>query len=178
MDRINLVTTSNGKDRCVRPINLIDVAETGLSMDEKDRALLNEIQSNFPVDTRPYVVLGDKLGLSEDEVINRIDQLRKAGIIRRIGASINSRKIGFVSTLLAAKAPEDKFENFVSLVNQYNGVTHNYLRRHEYNVWFTLISPSEEDKTRVIRELFDKTGVEILELPARKIFKIRVDFRF
>lgn len=147
-------------------------------MDEKDRALLNEIQSNFPVDPRPYQALGARLGIGEDEVLKRISNLRKAGIIRRIGASINSRKIGFVSTLLAARAPEDKFQRFVEMVNQVDGVTHNYLRRHEYNVWFTLISPSEAEKRRVLDELMERTGIEILELPARKIFKIRVDFKF
>lgn len=147
-------------------------------MDEKDRALLNEIQSNFPVDPRPYQALGARLGIGEDEVLKRISNLRKAGIIRRIGASINSRKIGFVSTLLAARAPEDKFQRFVAMVNQVDGVTHNYLRRHEYNVWFTLISPSEAEKRRVLDELMERTGIEILELPARKIFKIRVDFKF
>lgn len=147
-------------------------------MDEKDRALLNEIQSNFPVDPRPYQALGARLGIGEDEVLERISNLRKAGIIRRIGASINSRKIGFVSTLLAARAPEDKFQRFVEMVNQVDGVTHNYLRKHEYNVWFTLISPSEAEKRRVLDELMERTGIEILELPARKIFKIRVDFKF
>lgn len=147
-------------------------------MDEKNRALLNEIQSNFPVDSHPYRVLGERLGMVEDEIRERVFELRRSGIIRRIGASINSRRIGFVSTLLAAKAPEDKFDRFVELVNRCEGVTHNYLRKHEYNVWFTLISPSEEDKRRVIQELVDETGVEILELPARKIFKIRVDFKF
>lgn len=147
-------------------------------MDEKDRALLNEIQSNFPVDPRPYQALGARLGMGEDEVLKRISNLRKVGIIRRIGASINSRKIGFVSTLLAARAPEDKFQRFVEMVNQVDGVTHNYLRKHEYNVWFTLISPSEAEKRKVLDELMERTGIEILELPARKIFKIRVDFKF
>ncbi len=147
-------------------------------MDDKDRALLNEIQSNFPVASRPYEVLGAKLDLSEQEVLDRIYRLRTEGIIRRIGASINSRKIGFVSTLLAAKASGDKFEKFVDLVNGCDGVTHNYLRKHEYNVWFTLISPSESHKRRVIDELVEKSEVEVLELPARKIFKIRVDFKF
>ena len=79
-------------------------------MDEKNRALLNEIQSNFPVDSHPYRVLGERLGMVEDEIRERVFELRRSGIIRRIGASINSRRIGFVSTLLAAKAPEDKFD--------------------------------------------------------------------
>ena len=116
--------------------------------------------------------------MDEEEVIARIAKLRQAGIIRRLGASIDSRRVGFVSTLLAAKVPEEEFETVVEIINACAGVTHNYERRHEYNVWFTLIAPSVEEKERIIGQLREKAGVEILELPAKKIFKIRVDFRF
>lgn len=147
-------------------------------LDHEDRALLNEIQADFPVAPHPYHILGERLGMSEEEALSRIARLKKRGVIRRMGASINSRGIGFVSTLLAAKAPPDRFDQFVSVVNACPGVTHNYERNHEYNVWFTLISPTEEDKRRTIRELENNTGVPLLELPALRIFKIRVDFRF
>ena len=147
-------------------------------MDPVDRALLNEIQSNFPVEPHPYRVIGRRIGISEEEVLARIGKLKDRGIIRRIGASINSRRVGFTSTLLAAQVPKDKFESFVKIVNACPGVTHNYERKHAYNVWFTLISPSQEEKERTIGELIRKTGVAILEIPAKRIFKIRVDFRF
>jgi DNA-binding Lrp family transcriptional regulator len=147
-------------------------------MDQRDKELLNEIQAGFPVEPHPYRVLGERLSMDEEEVIARIAKLRQAGIIRRLGASIDSRRVGFVSTLLAAKVPEEEFETVVEIINACAGVTHNYERRHEYNVWFTLIAPSVEEKERIIGRLRDKTGVEILELPAKKIFKIRVDFRF
>jgi siroheme decarboxylase len=147
-------------------------------MDAKDRELLNEIQTDFPVESHPYNVLGSKLGISENEALNRIARLRKEGIIRRLGASINSSKIGYVSTLLTAKVPREKFDVFIRTVNECPGVTHNYERRHAYNVWFTLIAPSAHEKKRIIDELIEKTGVPILELPATRIFKIRVDFRF
>jgi siroheme decarboxylase len=147
-------------------------------MDSLDRAILNEIQADFPLAGRPYKILGERLGIGEDEVMSRISALRESGIIRRIGASINSRKIGFVSTLLAARVPADKVTFFADIVNSYYGVTHNYLRKHEYNVWFTLIAASEDEKRRIISEMSDRTGIEILELPAKRIFKIRVDFKF
>jgi len=108
----------------------------------------------------------------------RIDKLRKSGIIRRIGASINSRGLGFVSTLVTAKVQEQALESFVTLVNDYPGVTHNYLRKHDFNIWFTLISPSENDKQRTLREMTEKSGIDLFEFPAKKIFKIRVDFKF
>ncbi|AFM26249.1 siroheme decarboxylase subunit alpha [Desulfomonile tiedjei] len=147
-------------------------------MDERDKELLNLIQAEFPVEPHPYRVLGEKLEMTEEEVLNRIASLRNEGIIRRMGASINSRRVGYVSTLLAAKVPQDKFDFFVQTVNACPGVTHNYERKHKYNVWFTLISPSLAEKERTIQELSDSTGVPILELPARRIFKIRVDFKF
>jgi len=147
-------------------------------MDTRDKQLLNEIQADFPVASHPYRIVGDRLGMDEREVLERIAALKAEGIIRRLGASINSRRIGFVSTLLAARVPREKFHAFVSTVNECSGVTHNYERNHEYNVWFTLITPSNAEKERIIRELIDRTGVDILELPAQKIFKIRVDFRF
>lgn len=147
-------------------------------MDQRDRDLLNEIQSDFPVEPHPYRVLGRRLGMSEEEVLRRIAGLKDEGVIRRLGASINSREVGFVSTLLAAHVPEDKFDEFVAIVNGCPGVTHNYERDHRYNVWFTLISPSAEEKERTIRSLIERTGIHILELPAKRIFKIRVDFKF
>ncbi len=147
-------------------------------MDDGDRDLLNAIQAGFPVEPHPYRVIGAKIGMDENEVMARIAGLRQEGIIRRIGASIDSRRLGFVSTLCAAKVPQDKIASFVEVVGACPGVTHNYERKHEYNIWFTLIAPSLAEKERIIGELTQKTGVEILELPAKKIYKIRVDFRF
>jgi DNA-binding Lrp family transcriptional regulator len=147
-------------------------------MDAADRELLNEVQADFPVEPHPYRVVGERLGMSEGEVLERISNLKKEGIIRRFGASINSRRVGFFSTLLAARVPPESFDSFVRTVNACPGVTHNYERKHAYNVWFTLISPSRDEKDRTIAELVEKTGVPILELPAKQIFKIRVDFKF
>ena len=147
-------------------------------MDSWDRDLLNEIQARFPVEPHPYKVIAERIGVSEDEVLARIANLKQEGIIRRIGASINSRRIGYVSTLLAAKVPPDKLDSFVETVNSCPGVTHNYERKHEYNVWFTLIAPSREEIDRTVRHLMEKTGIVIDEFPAKRIFKIRVDFKF
>ncbi len=147
-------------------------------MDSRDKELLNEIQVGFPVEPHPYRVLGEKLNMTEKEVLDRITALKREGIIRRMGASINSRRVGYVSTLLAAEVPPEKFDSFVETVNTCPGVTHNYERKHKYNVWFTLIASSQSEKERIIKELSQKTGVEILDFPANRIFKIRVDFKF
>ena len=146
-------------------------------LDKMDRIILNEIQSHFPIDSRPYQALAEKLGCSEAEVLGRVRRLKEHEVIRRIGANFNSRKLGYTSTLCAAKVPPERIEDFVGVVNSYPGVTHNYRRDHEYNIWFTLIAPSEKDLHRTIEEIAGETEVgEILSLPAERIFKIRVDF--
>lgn len=146
-------------------------------MDSLDRKILNEIQSNFPVSPRPFFDLGERLDMSEDVIIERIKRLKTEGVIRRIGGSLNSRKLDFTSTLCAARVSAQKMDAFVAEVNSYKGVTHNYLRKNDYNVWFTFIGPSVEYIEKCLAEIRRKTGVEnILNMPAVRTFKIRVEF--
>jgi len=145
-------------------------------LDDLDKAILNEIQSHFPIVARPYEEVGRRVGAQEGDVIRRVQQMYEAGIIRRIGANFTSRKLGYTSTLCAAQVPEEKLEKFVEAVNRNPGVTHNYLRRHRYNVWFTLIAESQERLEQILQEISRVTGVEILSLPAQEVFKIKVDF--
>lgn len=153
--------------------------ETEVTLDEIDRGILNLIQSEFPLDERPYQVLGRRLELDEADVLERVRRMRREGVIRRIGGNFTSSRLGYASTLCAAKVPEDKFENFMDCVNQYDGVTHNYRREHDLNVWFTFIAPSIEDIEEKLGEISRTTGVEeIYNLPAEKTFKIKVDFKF
>lgn len=147
------------------------------TMDDIDRRIINRIQSRFPIDERPYLVIGDELGLSESEVVERIKQLKDQGIIRRIGGNFRPEKVGFFSTLCAAHVPEDKLEAFAACVNSYPGVTHNYVRDHRYNVWFTFIAPSVREIEDALKEIGTTTGVTtILNLPATRVFKISAQF--
>jgi DNA-binding Lrp family transcriptional regulator len=146
-------------------------------MDDSDRKLLNEIQSDFPVTQRPYKDLGVRLSCSEDNILMRIKRLKKEGIIRRIGGNFDSQRIGFTTTLCAARVLDDEIEEFVRVVNKYPGVTHNYLRDHHYNIWFTFVAPNMKVIGRYIEEIMKHTGVrEILNLPGVKRFKILVNF--
>jgi len=146
-------------------------------MDYIDRVIINEIQSGFPVTQRPYHELGKRLNLSEFEVIERIKRLKAVGIIRRIGGNFDSKGLNFTSTLCAAKVPDERIGKFVKVVNGYAGVTHNYLRNHEYNVWFTFIAPDMHYIDNALKVISEATGVtEILNLPAVKMFKIKVEF--
>jgi DNA-binding Lrp family transcriptional regulator len=146
-------------------------------LEDLDRAILNEIQSHFPLVPRPYAEMGKRVGATEEEVLARVRNMHKAGIIRRIGANFTSRKLGYTSTLCAARVPPGKLSQFAEVVNHYPGVTHNYLRKHRYNVWFTLIAESPERLADILAEIRQASGVgEILSLPAKEVFKIKVDF--
>ena len=149
-----------------------------MPLDDIDRSILNQIQSDFPITPRPYRSVAEELGLTEDEVLARIRRLKKSGIIRRIGGNFTPEKLGFVSTLCAAKVPEEKISQFAQVVNRYPGVTHNYRRENKYNIWFTFIAPSMEEISASLEQIAVETGVtEILNLPATRVFKIRAEFK-
>lgn len=148
------------------------------SMDEADKNILNRIQSDFPRSSRPYKDIGRELNLSESDVIERVSRLKESGIIRRIGGNFSPDKLGFVSTLCAARVPEDKVDQFAEVVNKYPGVTHNYQRNNDYNVWFTFISPSMEEIEANLADIARESGVDdIINLPATRVFKIRAQFK-
>jgi DNA-binding Lrp family transcriptional regulator len=133
-----------------------------VTIDETDRAILNRIQSDFPITSRPYRTISEELGLPENEVLKRILRLKESGIIRRIGGNFKPEKLGFVSTLCAAKVPENKIPIFTEVVNRYPGV----------------IAPSMDEINANLKQIADETGInEILNLPATKVFKIKAEFK-
>lgn len=147
-------------------------------IDDVDKAILNRIQSDFPITSRPYRTIAEDLGLSEGEVLKRVSRLKASGIIRRIGGNFKPEKLGFVSTLCAAKVPEEKISQFAEVVNRYPGVTHNYRRDNTFNVWFTFIAPSMDEINANLEQIAAQTGVtDILNLPATRVFKIRAEFK-
>lgn len=146
-------------------------------LDDTDREILNRIQSDFPLTTRPYQALGEELNLTEDDVLTRVNRLKENGIIRRIGGNFVPEKLGFVSTLCAAKVPKEKISAFAQAVNGYPGVTHNYERDNEFNIWFTFIAGSMAEIEENLSAISNATGVtDILNLPATEVFKVRAHF--
>jgi DNA-binding Lrp family transcriptional regulator len=146
-------------------------------IDDTDKTILNRIQSNFPITSRPYRTVAKEVGLTESEVIHRVNRLRENGIIRRIGGNFVPEKLGFVSTLCAARVPNQKIETFAATVNEFTGVTHNYERDSTYNIWFTFIAPSYDDIAQNLDQIKMKTGItDIINLPATKVFKIKAHF--
>ncbi|MEN8212409.1 MAG: Lrp/AsnC family transcriptional regulator [Thermodesulfobacteriota bacterium] len=147
-------------------------------IDTTNKKILNNIQVDFPISSRPYKILAERLGILEEELIQRVIQMKKDMLIRRIGGNFSPDKLGYHSTLCAAQVPEAKLKLFTKTVNSYSGVTHNYKRDHQFNVWFTFIAPSVEIIEKSLKEISHKTGVEtILNLPATKVFKISANFK-
>lgn len=146
-------------------------------MDDIDRKILNRIQSDFPITSRPYRAIGDEIGFSESDILNRLEKLKDKGVIRRIGGNFVPEKLGFVSTLCAAKVPENQIDSFAGVVNCYPGVTHNYQRDSKFNIWFTFIAPSMAEIEDNLKKISEETGItDIINLPATQVFKIKAHF--
>jgi DNA-binding Lrp family transcriptional regulator len=146
-------------------------------MDTYDKQILDIIQSHFPIVPEPYEEVGRQVGLSGDEVLARVRAMKASGLIRRMGANFTSQALGWQSTLCAASVPEDKLDTFVAEVNKHDGVTHNYLRENEFNVWFALIAPDMDAVEAILASITEATGIKVLNLPASRLFKIKVDFK-
>ena len=146
-------------------------------MDDLDKKILNILQKEFPLDERPFQIVAERCGITEEEALGRIQKMKDSGIIRRIGAIFDGAKLGRASTLCAACVPEEKIKNFIDTVNAYKGVTHNYLRDNEYNIWFTVNAASPQEIQLFLTGLKEKTGVtDILDMRAVKTFKIDASF--
>ena len=146
-------------------------------MDKKSNELLNLIQEDFPLESKPFLKLAKELDISEEQVINIIKGLKDTNYIKRLGGTFNSKKLGYYSTLCAIKVPQQRIPEVGTFINSFDGVTHNYIRNHYYNMWFTIIAKSKEVVKEIINDIEFKTGIEeIIELPAIKLFKINVKF--
>ena len=149
-----------------------------MSIDAVDRKLLNLIQDEFPMESEPYKKLAENLGITEGQIMSRLDRLIKIGIVRRVGAIFDSRKLGYTGTLCALRVAPHQIEKVAEIINGYNGVTHNYLREHRYNMWFTLLAAYKNEMERILSEITAKTGInDIISLPSKRLFKIKVNFK-
>ena len=141
--------------------------------------VLDTIQSGFPIVADPYGALADQLGLTRDQVRSALATLYRRDMVHRVGASFDSRKLGYTSTLCAMAVPGGRaeLERVAGIVGSFPQITHNYGRDNRYNLWFTLITRSPEEKERIKQQIRERSGIdEILDLPATKMYKIRVDF--
>ncbi|HIH07226.1 MAG TPA: Lrp/AsnC family transcriptional regulator [Candidatus Nitrosotenuis sp.] len=144
-------------------------------MDVLDREILNEIQWSFPLVAEPYAVLADKFKITRDEMKKRIINLKTAGVLRQLSAIFDTRKLGYKSSLVAMAIEPDKLDYVANQINRHPGVSHNYERNHEYNLWFTLATPPGTDLKTEVDKFSKLPGIlKVRLLPTIKLFKIGV----
>jgi len=144
-------------------------------MEKLDKEILNEIQWTFPLVPKPYAVMAEKFGLSEEDMMQRLRQLKEKGVIRQLSAIFDTRRLGYKSALVAMSIEPDKLDYVANMINKHPGVSHNYERNHEYNLWFTLAVPPGSDLKTEIDKFSKLSGIKKTRLlPTIKLFKIGV----
>ncbi|MFN4131994.1 MAG: Lrp/AsnC family transcriptional regulator [Caldimicrobium sp.] len=144
---------------------------------EIEKKLYQILQRDFPLVSRPFLHIAKTLGLEEEEVLQILQNWQKEGKLRQISAIFNPSYFQHRSSLFAFKVSKDKLDLAISVINAHPGVSHNYLRNHDYNLWFTLVVPPDVDLLKEAEELFQKSeALDFLYLPILKVFKIAVIF--
>ncbi len=147
---------------------------TGL--DAADRAVVNALQSGFPLCAEPYARVARELGMDEQDLIERLSRLRGEGVLSRFGPLYNAEKMGGGLTLAALKVPDEDFDGVAEIVNAFPEVAHNYQRDHELNMWFVLATETPERIAQVIGEIEEKTGLVVYNMPRIEEFFIGLRF--
>jgi DNA-binding Lrp family transcriptional regulator len=144
-------------------------------LDSIDKKLLNEIQWVFPLVDRPYLEIAGRHGITEQDAIARIGRMKQAGLVRQINAIFDTRRLGYKSALVAFSVRPEKLDEVADRVNEHPGVSHNYERNHEYNMWFTLAVPPGADMKQDLDRMASLEGViKYRVLPTLKLYKIGV----
>src|SRR5438105_4610178 len=144
-------------------------------LDEKSKLLLNVMQDEVPLVDRPYQALGEKIGLSENEVVDRVRALKNDKILRQVSTIFDTRSLGYQSSLVACKAPPGKADEVAEALNQHPGISHNYARKHDFGLWFTIAVPGEnlarlQAHMDVLQELSGAQSIRLM--PTLRLFKI------
>ncbi|HEV7774635.1 MAG TPA: Lrp/AsnC family transcriptional regulator [Conexibacter sp.] len=149
-----------------------------IPLEELDRRLLNLMQGRFPIEPRPYARVAELAEISEEDVMARVQHLLDERIIRQVTPIFDTRALGYSSMLVAAKVDAENPHRAAKIINAHPGVSHNYLRNHEFNLWFTLATEpdSKLGLEGTLDALAEETGAEsVRQLPTLKLFKIRMD---
>jgi DNA-binding Lrp family transcriptional regulator len=149
-------------------------------MDDLDRRILEALQHEFPLHERPFEVLAQRLGIDAERLWQRVEALFARGVIRRLGASFDSRKLGFCSTLAAVRVGPELVDRAAQIIGCHPEVTHSYLRDHAFNVWFTIIAPDEARIAAILHEIRTELSLDaadVLNLPMKRLFKLDARFQ-
>jgi DNA-binding Lrp family transcriptional regulator len=144
-------------------------------LDDLDRELLNAVQWDFPLEARPFAVLADRLGIDEPSVRARVAKVKEAGVLRQLSAIFDTRALGYNSALVAAKMDPDTIDDAAAVVSEHPGVSHNYKRNHEYNLWYTVAVPPGDSLDEHVEVLHRESGARVTrKLPTLTLYKIGV----
>lgn len=142
------------------------------ALDATDRLLINRLQDGLPLTHDPFAPVAREAGISETEVVDRITQLREIGAITRFGPFLDAEAMGGAFCLCAMAAPQDRFDEVVTLVNAHPEVAHNYERQHKLNMWFVLACERPEQIAEAAMRIEGETGLKVLRFPKLKEFFI------
>jgi DNA-binding Lrp family transcriptional regulator len=147
-------------------------------MEKIDKKILDRLQKGLKLEASPFQKIAAELGIEAEELLQRVKRLKKDGYIRRLGGVFRSSRLGYKSTLVALELEEENFYQVAEIINQHPGVTHNYRRDHQLNLWFTLSTASELDREKFLAQIKALPGVkELYQLPKEKFFKLNVFFK-
>ncbi len=152
-----------------------DQARGDDALEDLDRELLNAVQWDFPLDPRPFAVLGERLGLTEEATRERVARVKQLGVLRQLSAIFDTRALGYGSALVAAQIDPDRVDEAAAVISAHPGVSHNYKRNHRYNLWYTVAVPPGDSLEEHVEELHRESGALVTRrLPTLKLYKIGV----
>jgi DNA-binding Lrp family transcriptional regulator len=146
-----------------------------IQLSRQDCELLNKVQRDFPLDSHPFATIADQLGLDEQAVINRLQELEHAGAISRFGAVFKPNVAG-ASTLVALAVPTADIERTAQLINTMEGVNHNYLREHQFNLWFVITGCNRAQLDERLEQIKQAAPYPMLDLPMEQPYHIDLGF--
>jgi DNA-binding Lrp family transcriptional regulator len=146
-------------------------------LDELDRRIVNLLQEGIPVCEQPYLAAAQALGLTEAQLLERLQSLLDRGVLSRFGPMFNVERLGGAFTLAAMRVPAARFDEVCAQVNARPQVAHNYAREHEFNMWFVIAAERPEQVGEVIAAIEADTGLPVYNLPKRREFRVRARFR-
>lgn len=146
-----------------------------LDLDELDKRLLDGFQRDFPLSAHPFRAIAEQLGVDEETVMGRLRILQEAGLVSRVGAIVAPQRVGW-STLAAMAVPVSRLNEVAELISAYPEVNHNYEREYRLNLWFVVTGPDEARVGEVLREIEDRTGIAVLDLPMLEAYRLDLGF--
>lgn len=143
-------------------------------MDDIDRRIINRLQTGFPICDAPYLQVAESLGLTESELLARLQTLLNDGVLTRFGPLYNAEQSGGALTLAAVRTPAERFDEVAGIINAFPEVAHNYARNHALNIWFVLATETPEQLAQTLETIARQTGLKVYNLPKLKEYFVNL----